>query len=695
LNTNETNEGVGLPISMKCLLVYPPFADPTQAYVSLPVLKGYLESRGIGTETADFNIEATRFFLSGKQIRALCSAMREKFLRLDQTKSLDVFEQLQYKKLYAAIPGIEDIIGRDSKPAEVLKNKQLFYDYNRYLRAAADIECILKGVSALGFPFRFGFNEASHFTLPWSMDMIDGYVTGNKSPLEAFYADYFSSRVQVEPDMVGISLTFISQIPETFVLARRIKRVYPHVGIVAGGPCLSQIACYCRPETIARLFDYFDFLCVGDGEETLENLIKCPDQNKNRAKAALASIPNLVFKDQTTGEIIRTKSKPFDIRQSPAPDYSDTDLDLYLAPERIILYPATRNCYWRKCSFCTYGVSFSGSYHYREIPADKAASELASLQSRYKTNRFYISCDVLSPSYAKKLAREIISRNTEIVWSSDLRIEKEYDEELCGLLFDSGLRSAAFGIESGSDHVLTLIDKGISVNTIRSVNRTFGKCGIATEWMTFTYHPGEEPDDAFLTLNLIEDEIEEIDLFIAGEFQLVPGSRVYNSPAQYGIKRIFYTNGDDFRLFPLFKLNNFRKSSLMQRDSIDGKIDEIAGRFALSHYPWAGAISTLHTFLYFLRFGKKTFRSRASEKSSFIDKGQNIKHSPAIKPRFSLRKIEGNESLLFSGIHNGLNPKAIRGDDPNEPEAPLSDDYLMKIAAKIPRLFPVKRQSRK
>src|SRR6185295_6969573 len=88
------------------------------------------------------------------------------------------------------------------------------------------------------------------------------------------------------------------------------------------------------------------------------------------------------------------------------PDYSDLDLDRYLAPSRTLLYAPTRGCYWGKCSFCYYGLTATATY--REVPPERAASELAQLSRRYGVKNFYLSCDVLSPAYAVKLAQALL-----------------------------------------------------------------------------------------------------------------------------------------------------------------------------------------------------------------------------------------------------------------------------------------------
>jgi anaerobic magnesium-protoporphyrin IX monomethyl ester cyclase len=177
------------------------------------------------------------------------------------------------------------------------------------------------------------------------------------------------------------------------------------------------------------------------------------------------------------------------------------------------------------------------------------------------------------------------------------------------LFFNAGLVSAAFGIESGSDKTLELMNKGITSALIKKINKNFFNSGIATEWMTFSFHPGEKNLDAIKTINLINREYKHISLFIAGEFGLTAGSEVFRNKKKFFIDKIYFACGDEFMLYPMFKMK--KGYGDFDYEKIDSKVYKTAEKFALSHYPWAGAISTHHSFLYFLKFRQNAFKISA------------------------------------------------------------------------------------
>ena len=55
---------------MQRLLLHPPFADPTQPYLSLPTLKGWLRARGLDATVVDLNVEAAHWLFEPETLAA-------------------------------------------------------------------------------------------------------------------------------------------------------------------------------------------------------------------------------------------------------------------------------------------------------------------------------------------------------------------------------------------------------------------------------------------------------------------------------------------------------------------------------------------------------------------------------------------------------------------------------------------------
>lgn len=723
---------------MERLLLFPPFADPTQPYVSLPTLKGHLRSRGLDARVVDLNVEAVHHLLLPESIDDLARRLGLRFLRLNHANQLDFEEAREYRALVDARAKVEWVLAADPSPVEVFRTRDLFYDAARYSLARRHVEAFFDALSAVCFPFRFGLDGAGHDVLPWSLELLEGYWQGRHSPLDAFYRRTFAPPRDWEEmeagtpscppddvDFVGISVVFPSQIPEAYYLCRLLRDLAPGAFLALGGPAVHQMVLRVEEPVLRRLLELVDGIGIGEGEETLSELFgrldawrrasalggaRPPEAEpgadteadaRTRAEI-LAGIPNLLVRaaaapgeapgDRLLGEprLREVAAPPLDLREAAPPDYTDLDLDRYLAPSRILLYAPTRGCYWNRCSFCHYGLSEAGTAPYREVPPDRAAAHLAQLARRHGVKNFYIACDVLSPSYAVRFAEAIISRGLKIRWSSDLKIEKHFTPERCRILHRSGLRAAAFGMESGSDRLLDVIRKGCDRATLTYVNRTFHDAGVATQWMTFTDHPGETTEESIETVRWIVAEKDSVDLFIVGEFGLEHGSDVAQNPGRYGIERIFHAAGDDLRLHPLWEAVGGKRSS-EDRKTVEDAVRRAAASYALRPYPWAGAVSTHHSFLHFLEFGQRAFRVHFQRAGAENEAPLGIPPPSHIaglreRERFSVEKIEQREREFLEGyLAEALLP--LEGAGGKAIAAPLCASHFRRAAAAL-KPFP-------
>jgi len=612
------------PARSRALLLHPPLADPTQPYLSLPTLKGHLRAKGLDATVVDLNVEATHHLISRRTLAGLIDLLRHRGHRARREEE---------RVLTAARSGLDDLIdslGTEEDPLAVLRDPERFYDPVAYRAATRRVEAAFAALSAANAPYGYGFNRADRGGAPWSIDGLADYSETEKSPFLRFYRELFAAagegigdwdddaatlRVPLDDvDFVGISIIFPSQVAEAFALAALMRELAPGAFLALGGPCLHQAVVHMDDDRRRRLLGRVDAIGLYEGEPTLEALLPllpelaaAPREERERL---LATVPHLLTKT-AAGELVQGPRALLDLREAAPPDYGDLDLDRYLAPSRTLLYAPTRGCYWGRCSFCYYGLAETSTARYREIPPDRAAADLKRLSQRHGVKNFYISCDVLSPSYAARFAQALVDRGLKIRWSCDLKLDGTYSAERCELLHRSGLRAAAFGIESGSDRVLRAMHKGCDRATMELVNRRFHAAGIATEWMTFTGHPGETLAEALETVDWIDRERDAVDLFIIGEFGLQAGSPIAQDPAAFGVTNIRLAEGDDLGLYPLYDEVE-EAITRREREELAREVDRVAADYTLRAYPWAGAVSTHHSLLWFIRHGTGVFRKRKS-----------------------------------------------------------------------------------
>ena len=179
--------------------------------------------------------------------------------------------------------------------------------------------------------------------------------------------------------------------------------------------------------------------------------------------------------------------------------------------------------------------------------------------------------------------------------------------DTCRRLHNGGALAFSLGVESGSRRILSLINKGVSLEEMQSAISSLAGAGIAAECMTFTGFPGETGREALATIKFIESLREKISLFICGRFDLVPGSRIARHPGEYGISDIWTVAGDEF-VKTLFYEEQSPSTSERDEHRTESAIEKLSRAYWLHAYPWAGSLSTAHTLLWYKRFGPGIFR---------------------------------------------------------------------------------------
>jgi hypothetical protein len=82
---------------------------------------------------------------------------------------------------------------------------------------------------------------------------------------------------------------------------------------------------------------------------------------------------------------------------------------------------------------------------------------------------------------------------------------------------------------------------------------------------------------------------------------------VAQKPGEFGIAEVWGVAGDDLGT-GLFWAERQRAKSAADQARLDEEVDRLSRRWRLHRYPWAGALSTAHTLLWYARHGKDVFR---------------------------------------------------------------------------------------
>lgn len=594
--------------SASVALVYPPTCDPTAPYLAVPMLTGFLRANGVSVLPIDANVEAFDELLSPASLATLRDRLEAQLLALDEKPSLSHQEQLAYAALAGARGDAHAVAEGIAEAKAVLRDEARFFDPSAYATAVATIEAALRVVSATHHPLSLDFTA---YRTPFgllSMEEIERASGPGVDPFHDYVTGTLIPRLAASgAKVIGLSVCFPGQLQPAYAFASAIKRALPDVHVTCGGPGITQMLIRLSGQRLARALGPFDSACVFEGEHTLLALVKAIDEG-----TPLRTLTNVVLRDRLVGARWLAAHGMEDLKALPAPDFEGLPFERYFAPVMVLPYDPTRGCYWGKCTFCHYGLAEVGTASYRERDVALSLDHLRGLSQKHGTRFFYFSQDSVAPKTLVKLSQALIDDGLDIRWATDLKPEKYLTQERADILRKGGAVACALGVESGSPRVLELIDKGAPIEVVGDVIDRLSHAGIAAEAMCFTDFPTETHDEAQATLSFIDDRRDRVAVYIVGTFGLTHGSLVAQSPERFGIRETWELAGDDLGLGIFFAPVTPWKTD-EERASVDDALADLSSGWTLRTYPWAGAVSTAHTVLYYDRFGPSVFRDLAEK----------------------------------------------------------------------------------
>jgi hypothetical protein len=303
--------------------------------------------------------------------------------------------------------------------------------------------------------------------------------------IESFYCileEYLLGIMESEkPTIVGISVYSITLAASLFAF-KFIKRKYPYIKTVMGGGIFADQLAYNSPnlELFVKQTPYIDKILIGEGEVLFIKLLK----------GELSAPQKVHTLEDINYELL-------DLEKTEIPDFSDFNLSMY---PQMATY-ASRSCPFQ-CSFCSETVQWG---KYRKKDPKQVADELISLYKIFGRQLFLLGDSLLNP-IVTELATELISRDTVIYWDAYLRADKPVCiPENAFLWRRGGLYRARLGIESGSQKVLNLMNKNITVDQIKGALSSLANAGIKTTTYWVLGHPNETEEDFRETLSLVEE----------------------------------------------------------------------------------------------------------------------------------------------------------------------------------------------
>src|SRR5690349_7428967 len=377
---------------------------------------------------------------------------------------------------------------------------------------------------------------ASSATFDPLHEALTGEPTIVDEALDAITRELLAER---KPDVVAITAPFPGNVYGAFRMARTIRAENPKATLILGGGWVNTEL---RSLRDARVFDYFDYVTLDDGERPLLNLL---------TRLAGRDAKLLRTYVRKSGKVVlETDPTQHDIPQKDAgiPTYDGLPLDRYVSIMEM-LNPMHRfwsdgrwnkitmahGCYWKKCSFCDVSLDYIGRYD--EPATDLIMKRIRALIAETGETGFHLVDEAAPPSGLRALAKRLIEDKLSITWWGNIRFEKTFNAELCKLLARSGCVAVSGGLEVASNRLLDLMKKGVTVEQVARVTRAFTDAGIMVHAYLMYGFPTETEQDTIDALERVRQ------LFAAGciqsaywhRFAATAHSPIGLHPDKYGI----------------------------------------------------------------------------------------------------------------------------------------------------------------
>lgn len=335
----------------------------------------------------------------------------------------------------------------------------------------------------------------------------------------------FMKELKLQDEIVycGFSISYESQVIPTMILAKIVKEKYSKVKICIGGSLLYNY----EDEFYKLLYlsDLIDVLVLGAGELVYYYL-----ENDDILKLEKLLGINVVKVGKKF--IIDTRN----MNSHPivyAPDFSDINFEYYPIKAKAFPYMIKDKCYYGQCHFCNGDKVLQQN---NEKQVERAFEQIEKISSKMKIDNVYLVDAALSPIDMKTIGS--MNLKHEVHWIANARFEKQLiDEIIIKHLAKNGCTMLRFGLESGSQKILNLMNKGTNVEIAESVLQLTTKHGIKNHVYIMFGYPGESELERKETLDFLERNKKYIHSYSVSVFQPIPGTKIYENLSEKNVDK--------------------------------------------------------------------------------------------------------------------------------------------------------------
>ena len=472
---------------MNILLITPPLTQLNTPYPATAYLQGFLKTKNYNVHQADLGIELVNLIFTRKSLESIFQHAEHIFEKKTSKNIRHIFTRhQQYMNTIDVV--MKFLHGEDITLATRICTRKFLPEASRF-NTIADLDWAFGNLGLT--------DRARHLATLYIEDLTDfiretispyfelgryaehlSLFAADFSPLEnalgketniidAMMLEILDEKILLwRPDLLGFSIPFPGNLYGALKCGQYIKTKYPQIKIAWGG---GYVSTELRDLADPAVFNYVDYVLLDNGEPGILKLIEYLQTNKNE-------LVKTFIRDDSGKVVLKGKDSTFRIpfSESGSPDYSDLPLKQYISliemanpmhklwsDGRWNKLTLAKGCYWAKCAFCDTSLPYICDYE--PLAVTILADRIEEVITQTNTTGFHFVDEAAPPKILRELSQEIIHRNMNISWWTNIRFEKAFDAELCSIISSAGCIAVSGGIEVASNRLLQLMNKGVTI----------------------------------------------------------------------------------------------------------------------------------------------------------------------------------------------------------------------------------------
>jgi radical SAM superfamily enzyme YgiQ (UPF0313 family) len=324
---------------------------------------------------------------------------------------------------------------------------------------------------------------------------------------------------ETRPDVLGLSV-FTFNRHASHELAALYKRIRPDGLAIAGGPHVTHL-----DRQWLEHYPQFDAVVRGEGEQTLIELLE-----RQLAGQPLSGTLGSTVRDSSGGICVAPERPTItDLDQLP---HNAAHLHRSIGVnvgQQLRYFISSRGCPGA-CTFCNTPLFWGKRVRFRSV--QDVMSEFRTIRERHGLIYLSIRDDTFTAHRPRtiELCKELIDSRLYFMWDCQSRVNL-VDEERLEWMKRAGCHHVQYGIESGSERILQILQKDIKLEQIRKAVSLTRAAGLVVSIYLISGVPEERPEDIEATCALIREVLPHDG--IVAPLAFYPGTKLYDSSARF------------------------------------------------------------------------------------------------------------------------------------------------------------------